>query len=173
MATWRFKLSILFASAGVPLYFFGFTSLAMQMRSTNELFAAAFWIVCLIGTTGGLFIHVMACVTPILYKKMMLKQSFEYTEETLNTLFDAVKVPFFLLFTFLVIIPSIMIGCAIVLGFLSLPAWMVALTPLCLMLVGLLLRFIQKEWFDNLPGIIMPSLGLSMVGLMAAINIMI
>ncbi len=43
MAAWRFKASILLAAVGVPLYFLGLTSLAMQM--TNTAFALAFWIV--------------------------------------------------------------------------------------------------------------------------------
>ncbi len=45
MAAWRFKASILLAAVGVPLYFLGLTSLAMQI--TNTAFALAFWIVAL------------------------------------------------------------------------------------------------------------------------------
>jgi hypothetical protein len=33
-----------------------------------------------------------------------------------------------------------------------------------------LLRFIKREWFRDLPGIVMPSMGLGMIGLLAAIN---
>jgi hypothetical protein len=42
--------------------------------------------------------------------------------------------------------------------------------PLSLMIAGTLLRKLKKDWFYDLPGIIMPSLGLGLLGLMAAIN---
>ncbi len=81
MAAWRFKASILLAGVGVPLYFLGLTSLAMQM--TNTAFALAFWIVALAGAVGGFFIHAMICVFPLIYKKMRESFPFEAAEDVL------------------------------------------------------------------------------------------
>jgi hypothetical protein len=73
-------------------------------------------------------------------------------------------------FLCLVIIPSFLLEYAIIRGYLQLPVWCALLTSVPLMAVGIGLRLIKKEWFNDLPGIIMPSIGISMVGLLAAIN---
>jgi len=168
MATWRFKLSILFVALGVPMYFLGFTSLAMQMK--NDSFALYFWVVCLVGSIGGFFIHSILCVVPILYKKINKNHEFSETEDVLNSVYSAVMFPFITMFSLLVIISSILISFAIVLGYLVLPSWMIVLTPFSMMIIGVLLRIVKRSWFFDLPGIIMPSLGIAMVGLMAVIN---
>ena len=168
IAKWRFRVSILLAAAGVPLYFLGLTSLAMQM--TNTAFALIFWIVTLVGATGGFFIHAMICVFPLLYKKLRARQSFDEAEAVLNIGYEAVRIPFFTQFSLLVFGSSILYAIAVIRGYLSLPVWTIALTPLCLMVVGKLLRIAKRSWFYDLPGIIMPSLGLGLMGLMAAIN---
>ena len=144
------------------------TSLAMQM--TNKPFALAFWVVCLAGAIGGFFIHALICLFPILYKKMKESQSFDETEATLNTLYDAVKIPFYTQFALLVFGSSLMYIVAIILGYLVLPAWTIVLTPLSLMLIGIFLRILKRDWFYDLPGIVMPSIGLGLFGLLAAIN---
>jgi hypothetical protein len=167
-APWRFKASILLAAAGVPLYFLGITSLAMQM--TNVGFALAFWITALVGATGGFFIHALICIFPLLYKKIRENRSFEEAEAVLNVGYEAAKIPFFAQFALLVFGSSVMFIIAVMMGYLSLPVWMIVLTPLCLMVVGLLLRIIKRSWFFDLPGIIMPSMGLGLLGLMAVIN---
>jgi hypothetical protein len=168
IAPWRFKASIMLAAAGVPLYFLGITSLAMQM--TNVGFALAFWITALVGAAGGFFIHALICIFPLLYKKIRENRSFEEAEAVLNVGYKAAKIPFFAQFTLLVFGSSGMFIIAVMMGYLSLPIWMIVLTPLCLMVVGLLLRITKRSWFYDLPGIIMPSLGLGLLGLMAVIN---
>ena len=40
------------------------------------------------------------------------------------------------------------------------------------LLIGVTLRKIKKEWFNALPGIIMPSLGLSMIGVIGILNLL-
>ncbi len=114
MAAWRFKASILLAAIGVPLYFLGLTSLAMQM--TNTAFALAFWIVALAGAAGGFFIHAMICVFPLIYKKMRESFPFETVEDVLNTGYHAVKIPFFAQFSLLVFGSSILYGIAVIMG---------------------------------------------------------
>ncbi len=150
------------------MYFLGLTSLAMQMK--NETFALVFWIIALVGATGGFFIHALICIFPLLYKKMIKDRPFEEVEAVLNAGYNAAKIPFFAQFILLVIVSSILLASAIAMGYLSLPVWTIAITPLCLMIVGALLRAIKRSWFYDLPGIIMPSLGLGMMGLLAAMN---
>ncbi|HCC35550.1 MAG TPA: hypothetical protein DEQ02_07945 [Ruminococcaceae bacterium] len=168
MPAWRFKLSLLLAAAGVPLYFLGISSLAMQM--TNTAFALAFWIVMLVGATGGFFIHALLCIYPLLYRKLRNRLSFDETEAVLNVGYDAAKIPFFIQFSLLVFGSSVMVIIAVTMGYLPLPVWAIVFTPLCLMVVGVLFRVIKRDWFCDLPGIIMPSLGLGLLGLMAVVN---
>lgn len=168
MSIERFKASILFASIGVPLYVLGFISMARQISS--ETVAIAFGTISCTGALGGIMIHTICCIYPILYKTLSKHTDFDVIEESINVTFDAIKIPFVLYFTCLVIIPSILLEYAIIRGYLQLPAWCTLLTALPFMIVGIGLRCIKKEWFNDLPGIIMPSLGISMVGLLAAIN---
>jgi len=168
MSIRRFKASILFASVGVPLYVLGFISMARQI--SNAPVAITFVIISCMGALGGIMIHTICCIYPILYKTLSKHTDFDTIEESINVTFDAIKIPFVLYFICLVIIPSILLEYAIIRGYLQLPAWCALLTALPFMVVGIGLRLIKKEWFNDLPGIIMPSLGISMVGLLAAIN---
>lgn len=163
MSEWRFKLSMLLASAGVPLYLLGFTSLAMQI--TNKSLSISYWIVCVIGSVGGVFIHILLCILPILYKTLSVNRIFEETENTLNVIYNAIKIPFFFHYAFLVIISSILVDYAIIRNYLSLPVWAIVFTPLCMLVIGILLKIISKHDF---PGI--TSLGIAITGLMAMIN---
>ncbi len=163
MATWRFKLSALLAAAGVPLYFFGFTSLAVQISS--KPLALSYWVVCVIGSVGGVFIHGLLCVFPVLYKTLLPGRSFEETENALNVIYNVVKIPFFFHYVFLVVISSILAACALIGNYLSLPVWFIVFTPLCTLLLGALLKLVLKREF---PGI--TSFGLAMTGLMAILN---
>jgi hypothetical protein len=101
----------------------------------------------------------------------MIKQAgFELTEEVINRIYHAIKIPFFAMFILLVGVSSIMLFIAKAAGYLSIPSITLILTPLPLLMIGVLLRFIKREWFRDLPGIVMPSMGLGMIGLLAAIN---
>ena len=163
MANWRFKASIPFASAGVPLYFLGFTALAMQISS--KPLALCFWIACIIGSVGGVFMHGLLCVFPVLYKTISENRAFEETEGILNTVINLIKLPFFFHHFFLVIASSVLAGYAVIGGYLSLPIWTVIFMPLCMMILGLVLKTVTKRDF---PGT--TSFGIAMVGLMAILN---
>ena len=168
MSSWRFKVSILLASVGVPLYVLGFISMAMQI--SNKTVAMAFGIISCLGALGGIMIHTMCCIYPILYKTLKNHLSMEAFEEGLNASFDAIKIPFVFYFVCLVIVPSILLEVAIIRGYLQLPGWCALLTSVPFMIVGIMLRLVKKEWFNDQPGIIMPSMGISMIGLLAAVN---
>ncbi len=171
MSEWRFKVSILLAAVGVPLYFLGATSMAHQLADKNFYFGLSFWIVMVVGSIGGFFIHAFLCVTPIIYKSMIERVGFALIEEVINRIFDAIKIPFFVMFTALVGASSIMLFIAKVIGYLSVPYFMLLLTPLPLLIIGVLLRLINNKWFHDLPGIVMPSIGVGMIGLIAIINV--
>lgn len=170
MSEWRFKVSILLAAAGVPLYFLGATSMARQLADVNLFFGLTFWIVAMIGSVGGFFIHAFLCCIPIIYKTMLKNAGFELVEEVINRIYYAIKIPFYVMYISLVGVSSIMLFIAKAVGYLSIPFIMLILTPLPLLIIGVLLRFIKRKWFHDLPGIVMPSIGLGMIGLLAVVN---
>lgn len=170
MAPWRFKASILFAAAGVPLYFLGLLSLSNQLSQANQTLGLLFFIFSVVGATGGLFIHVVACLVPIVFKSLHKKTSFETIDDLVNTIFDTVKIPFVIQFCSLVVFTSIVLIIAILTGSLHVSKIFLVANPLGLMVIGVLLRLANRNLFNDLPGIIMPSMGLSMVGLMTALN---
>lgn len=171
MKIWRFNLSIILVMIGVPLYFLGLTSMAAQLAAKNPTFSLIFWIVSLVGSIGGFFIHVFICLLPIIFKTMYAKVEFSELENLINTIFKSVKIPFIFLYVMLVGVTSIMIACAIFMGYLSISPFFILLTPFSLMMIGVTLRKLKYDWFYDLPGIIMPSIGLGMIGLMAILNI--
>lgn len=59
---------------------------------------------------------------------------------------------------------------AILKGFLDVPKWFVLFNPFVFLFVGVGLRKIKPEWFYDLPGIILPSLGMGMYGLITIVN---
>jgi hypothetical protein len=79
-------------------------------------------------------------------------------------------VPFLALWLLLVVGLSGIVAFAILTGALALPWGFILLTPLCLVIVGVLLRLVNRKVFADLPGICMPSIGLGMLGLMAALS---
>lgn len=168
MAPWRFRASILLASLGVPLYTLGFLSMAWQI--TNKPVAIAFGAFSCLGALGGIMIHCFCCVVPLLSKMLTRHVGASVIEDCVNIAFDAIKIPFIGYFLCLVIVPSGLLGYAILGGFLNLPPWCALLTAIPLMTVGISLRILKKKWFNDLPGIIMPSLSLALIGLLAAVN---
>ena len=165
----RFKTSIILATIGVPLYLFGFQSMAEQLKESDYIFGSVFWLFASAGSIGGYFIHAIVCLMPIIYKTMG-SATFEQKEQVINSVFDAIKPPFIVLFVSLVGITSLMIAYAILVRYIQLHWLFIFLTPLSLMIIGLSLRKINKRVFIDLPGIIMPSVGISMIGLMALLN---
>ncbi|MGN0386743.1 MAG: DUF6796 family protein [Lachnospiraceae bacterium] len=61
---------------------------------------------------------------------------------------------------------------AIVTGTLAVPKWFVLLNPFAFLLVGMGLRKAKPEVFYDLPGIILPSLGMGMFGVIGIVGLM-
>lgn len=70
------------------------------------------------------------------------------------------------------LVAAICVVAAILKGFLNVPKWFVLLNPFVFLLVGVGLRKIKSEWFYDLPGIILSSLGMGMFELIAIVNML-
>jgi hypothetical protein len=174
MALWRFKASIWLAAVAVPMYLTGCIALYRQIARGSELTANIFGICAVIGSCGTLFIHATVCYFPIISKTLSAENVSQDTiGKMVNVLYHAMLVPFLALWLLLVAGLSGIVIYSVLTGILLLPLGFILLTPLCLVLAGILLRLINRKVFFDLPGICMPSIGLGMFGLMAAINTML
>ena len=166
----RFVVSIFLAAFGAPLSFLGFMAMADQIHFVSLPLANAMWMVGLFGCAGGTFIHIIICVFPVIYKTMKPHHSIEEIDRVINGVYDAVKVPFWLLYFVLIGVSSCIVIYAIFKEYLHLSYWCMLLTPLSTTLIGLLLRALFPRTCYDLPGIILPSTGLGMIGLLAILN---
>ena len=168
----RFRWSILCALVGAPLSFLGTTAMAGQLVQEHPDFALAFWLSCVVGCTGSFFIHTIICLFPVVYKAMREKHGFEEGERLVNTVYEAIRIPFWVLYLALVIVPSLLLIWALAGGYLNLSRWWILATMPCLMLVGRVLQKLKWDWFCDVPMVITPSLGMGMFGLLAVLNML-
>ena len=171
MSEWRFSLSILAAAIGVPLYLLSFLGMADQLAQSNKILAMVFLVFSVVGASGGLFIHASLCLLPIISKTLTKRGVNKDIVETVCTrIYRAVKIPLFAMFFSLIVATSGTLIYAIIKSYLNMPLIFVILNPLGLILIGWLFRLINKRIFSDLPGIIMPSVGIAMIGLMTALT---
>ena len=171
MALWRFKASIWLAAVSVPMYLMGFVAMYRQMARGNIALANIFGICAVIGSCSTMFIHATMCYLPIISKTLSSEKVPDDTiGNTINALYNSMIVPLLAFWLLLVVGLSGIVIYAILSGVLALNWGFVLLTPFSLTLVGMLLRLLNKNVFADLPGICMPSIGIAMMGLMAAIN---
>lgn len=166
MNEWRFKASIWLVMIAVPLYSLGMYSLSYQIGDTLGMIL---FIVTLVGGMGGFFIHAFLCLMPILYKTIQDK---EQGIKLIDTLFVSIKMPFFFLYFVLVLFSTVVVVIAILNGNLNVPTLCVLLNPVVFMIIGVALRFVKYDWFYDLPGIGMASLGLGMFGVIGMVNLL-
>ena len=171
MPYWRFNASILVTFLGDALIGFGFYSLVSQMADRSSALAAVVAVCAYVSIIAGLFIHAVLCIQPIIYKKIMETDNFKLADDTLEAYYKAVLPPFLIGYAF-ILVAAICVMVAILKGFLDVPKWFVLLNPFVFLFVGAGLRKIKPDWFYDLPGIIMPSLGLGMYGLIAIVNML-
>lgn len=169
MSYWRFGVSIMCAFVGDMLTGFGYLSLVRQLSETNTTFAIVTAVLCYIGVIGGFFVHSALCIQPIIYKKIMETNNFKLADDTLEQYYKAVMAPFFIGYGS-ILAGAVCIIIAILTGALSVPKWFVLLNPIVFLVIGVALRKIRPDKFYDLPGIVMPSLGLGMLGLIAAVS---
>lgn len=171
MAYWRFGASILFAMAGDALVGLGIFSLADQIRESNSTLALVMALCGYVGVIGGFFVHTCVCIQPIIYKKIMEEDNFGLADKTLEAYYKAVMPPFLISYVILMV-PSVCSVIAIIAGYLAVPKWFVLLNSIVFLFIGVGLRKLKHDWFYDLPGIIMPSLGLGMLGLIGIVNLL-
>lgn len=171
MAYWRFGVSILFAFAGATLLGFGFFSLAAQMADGNRALALTTGICGYVSAIAAFFVHSVLCIQAIIYKKIMETDNFRLADDTLEDYYKAVIPPFALGWLFM-LAATVCVIASIVTGVLAVPKWFVLLNPFVFLLVGVCFRKIKPDWFYDLPGIIMPSLGMRMFGVIGLVNLM-
>ena len=174
MAEWRFGLSIIFAMFGVILLGFGFYAIGDMVRENDIILSNWIFVTGFIGCIGGLFVHSLLCIQAVIYKRITDngKRNFELADNTLEGFYKTIMFPFFLIYSVLMI-ADICIAIAVLSGALSVPKWMALLNSIVFLLIGMLFRKINPDKFQDLPGIIMPSLGLAMIGVIGIVAVVI
>ncbi|MBQ8842257.1 MAG: hypothetical protein IJZ65_06475 [Ruminiclostridium sp.] len=171
MSDWRFVASIICAFFGDILVMLGIYSLGMQIAEKNQTLGYITAILGCGGTVGGVLIHTTLCIQPLIYKRLMEANHSELVDSVLKTLYKAIAFPFFFGYVILMT-PCVTSVIAILTGCLDVPKWFVLLNSIVFMIVGISLRKINPKLFQDLPGIIMPSMGLSMLGLIGIVNLL-
>lgn len=169
MPAWRFSASILLAMFAVPMYSMGVISLGNHIALQNEWLGNFLKFSIFVGAMGGFFIHAFACITPILYKEIMKRDDFPLAESVIMRVYRAVIIPFGLLYLVLMLVPTAIVGFAILTGLLPVPVWFILLNPVVFQIVGWILRAVNKKWFREVPSIFMASLGLAMFGVIGIV----
>ena len=170
MADWRFGLSISLALVGDSLVCLGFYSLGMQIAATHTVLGYLTLGFGYFGSFAGILIHTMCCIQALIYKGAMKRGSLEIADDILEKIYRQVAVPFFAGYIIL-LAPTVTVIVAILNGALNVPKFCVLLNPLVFLIVGISFRKINPKTFQDLPGIIMPSLGLAMFGLIGMLNL--
>lgn len=171
MADWRFVVSIIFAFFGDIFAMLGIYSLGMQIAVSNKVLGYVTAIVGCAGTVGGVLVHTSLCIQPLLYKRLMEAGHPELVDSVLKTFYKAIAFPFFFGYI-LLMTPCVTSVIAIFTGCLDVPKWFALLNSIVFMIIGITFRKINPKLFQDLPGIIMPSMGLAMLGLIGIVNLM-
>ncbi|MDO5377770.1 MAG: hypothetical protein Q4G52_05485 [Clostridia bacterium] len=171
MPYWRFGASIMVAFFGAAMLGLGFYSLMKQMEATHGVLAAVIGVCGYVSAIAGLFAHAVLCIQPIIYKKIMETDNFKLADDTLEAYYRAVLPPFLTGYGFM-LTSTIGVIVAICIGALAVPKWCVLLNPFVFLLVGVGLRRMKPDWFYDLPGIILPSLGMGMFGVIGMLNML-
>lgn len=140
----------------------------------NLIFSIMALIGGLLCCTGGLFVHSLLCIQAIIYKRITDngKTNFEIADNTLEGYYKAIMFPFVFIYCVLMI-ADICVAIAVLTGSLGVPRWMALLNSIVFLIIGVLFRKINPDKFQDLPGRIMPSLGLAMMGVIGIVAFII
>lgn len=172
MAEWRFDASIRLAFVGAPLATCGFWSIAEQVHAVAPAQGNVLRVCTLLVATGAFFIHESLCVQAILYKRVTRDDNddaerFAIADDMLEGFYRAIMPPFVLTEVALTGVVSILYAWAVLTGVLDVPKACALLNPVVFTAVGPLLRVVDAERFQDLPGIVMPSLSISAMSAVA------
>lgn len=172
MSEWRFEASILFIMIACPLAGLGIISIANQVEAQSFTLAMVLKLGMYVGVMGGMFIHSILCIQPIIYKRIMKTNQFELADDVLEGFYKAVTIPFFVLFVILAFVPTIGVIVAIVKGYLNVPMWMVLFNPVVTQVVGWILRAANRKLFYDAPAIFMANIGMALWGVVGIVNLL-
>lgn len=166
MSHGRFVWSGILAMFAVPMYSCGFIALMTELSKNHRALATGLSVVFLCGAMGGFMIHTFLCLMPTIYQKIMEKNDASLAETVIEATFRQIYVPFFVLYTMLVILPAIGVVVLILTGAFALPVWCVLLNPVVFQVMGLLLRATKIKLFIDAPSCCAASMGLAMYGVL-------
>ncbi|WP_028508877.1 DUF6796 family protein [Ruminococcus sp. NK3A76] len=170
MADWRFGLSIALALIGDALVGLGFYSIGMQIAETHSSLGYLTIGFGYFGAMAGIFIHAFLCVQALIYKGAMIHGDLQIADDILEKIYKQIM-PTFLLGYATLLVPTVLVIIAILNGALDVPKICVLLNPIVFLIIGTTCRKIDPVKFQDLPGIIMPSFGLSMFGVIGILNL--
>lgn len=163
----RFVASDIIAMFAVPMYTCGFIALMLKLSETHRSLAIALSITFLCGAMGGFMIHTFLCMMPTVYQKLAKEKQETLAIDIIEGLLKQISVPFFTLYSMLVIVPSIAVILLIITGALQLPIWMIILNPVVIQIIGLGFRATKLKIFIDAPSCCAASIGLAMYGVLA------
>jgi hypothetical protein len=169
MADWRFGLSIALAMIGDAFVGLGFYSIGMQIAETHPLIGYLTIGFGYFGTIAGVFIHGFLCIQALIYKGAMIHGNLQIADDILEKIYKQIM-PTFMVGYVTLMIPTVLLIIAILNGALDVPKICVLLNPIVFLIFGVTCRKIDPVRFQDLPGIIMPSFGLAMFGLIGILN---
>ena len=169
MAHWRFVWSDIIAMLAVPMYSCGFIALMIILHKEYPMVATVLAVIFLIGAMGGFMIHTFLCLQPTIYGIIIEKAGQDLAVDVIQSVFRQIYVPFFTLYSMLVIIPSMAVMGLIIGGLIQAPLWCVILNPVVFQLIGLIFRATKLDIFIDAPSCCAASLGLAAYGLLAVI----
>ena len=170
MSDWRFGLSIALALIGDALVGLGFYSIGMQIADTHPVIGYLTIGFGYFGSMAGIFIHAFLCLQALIYRGALIHGSLQIADDILEKIYKQIMPTFFTGYISLMI-PTIFVIISIFNGALDVPKICVLLNPIVFLIIGLTCRKINPVKFQDLPGIIMPSLGLAMFGLIGILNL--
>lgn len=170
MANWRFKVSLIFGCIGTFMIGIGLYSIGNQISASNFFLSEILNLLAILTAMTGFFVHSFICVAPIIYKAVLSKGDRDLAEYTIIELLSAIKIVFGLLYVVIILVPTGLIIYCILSHLLDVPTWFIMLNPLVFLTIGIISKKIYPKWFYELPGIVMPSLGMGMFGLIGIIN---
>lgn len=169
MADWRFGLSIALAMIGDALIGLGFYSIGMQIAVTHPIIGYLTLGFGYLGSIAGVFIHAFLCIQALIYKGALIHGDLQIADDILEKIYKQIM-PTFMIGYISLMIPTVLIIIAILNGALDVPKLCVLLNPIVFLILGVTCRKIDPVRFQDLPGIIMPSFGLAMFGLIGILN---
>ena len=169
MADWRFGLSIALAMIGDALIGLGFYSIGMQIAVTHPIIVYLTLGFGYFGSIAGVFIHAFLCIQALIYKGALIHGDLQIADDILEKIYKQIM-PTFMIGYISLMIPTVLIIIAILNGALNVPKLCVLLNPIVFLILGVTCRKIDPVRFQDLPGIIMPSFGLAMFGLIGILN---